>query len=708
MPKFTLAWPARPTLLALLPLLPLSALAQQALPPVQIQGRSDGALSEDSALKRVVGAAELTRMNDARLVDALARLSGLSVEPGRPGQGDQLSLRGLGAGRTQLLLNGRRVPPGFSLDSLSPEQIARVEILTGHSAGLSGEAVAGSINIVLKPAAQQRLRRWQAGAAVLGGQGGGQQQRLQLQQGDALALPGWPGWSEGLTLTASERRWWQDERDDSQSPQARRLGQQAIQGRQRQLQLAPQLGWAAPGGQQLDWSNQLDWQRFERGVAHEIQTLSGPSPAWPSHAERYAQQRLSWRSELEGHWLPAPGWQLQAGVQAAGLTQRSHFSDQGPASALAQALDDLTLGRLREQGQQASASLAWDGLARHSLTLGWSASRQQRREWRAQHLAGEPVSDLALRARQTRQAWSLQDDWELSPAHQLSLGWRQEGLTLDSEGLSQRLHLGLPSLQWLWRLPQGQWRSALSRSFRAPTLAQLQPRPFTSANNSALDPDQQGNPALRPERAWALDLQWQARLGAGRRFSLGGSLRRIQDAMLQASAYRLNALGQTRWVRSPINAPLAWAGGLELEWQQPLPAGLSLQAQLSRQWSRVQGLGEAGLQLAEQRPLQGQLSLQGPLGRMPAAHWRLAYAWRPGDWRHSAPGERIGLPAAHRLDLMLQRPLGAGWTASVHAEGLLQPRPVTHSALWLQGQAHEESAQGAAPWTLRLALQGRF
>ena len=114
MPKFTLAWPARPTLLALLPLLPLSALAQQALPPVQIQGRSDGALSEDSALKRVVGAAELTRMNDARLVDALARLSGLSVEPGRPGQGDQLSLRGLGAGRTQLLLNGQpaRLSPG--------------------------------------------------------------------------------------------------------------------------------------------------------------------------------------------------------------------------------------------------------------------------------------------------------------------------------------------------------------------------------------------------------------------------------------------------------------------------------------------------------------------------------------------------------------------------------------------------------------------
>lgn len=38
-------------------------------------------------------------------------------------------MRGLGAGYTQILINGERAPAGFSMDSLAPDVIERIEVL---------------------------------------------------------------------------------------------------------------------------------------------------------------------------------------------------------------------------------------------------------------------------------------------------------------------------------------------------------------------------------------------------------------------------------------------------------------------------------------------------------------------------------------------------------------------------------------------------
>lgn len=700
--------------------------AVERLAPVQIQGSAAAAPSQDSAVKRIVTPQELLRMNDERLADALRRLPGLTVTAGRPGQPDLLSLRGMGAGRTQVLVNGRRVPPGFSLDDIAPEQVARVEILQGNSASLSGEALAGSVNIVLKPAARQRVRRWQAGAGVQTGSAGGHHQRVQLQQGDALPAE---GWTQGLTLTASQRAWRQRVDEDFASPDASRRTGLRVGGRARQLQLAPQLGWSAPGGHQLNWSNQLEWGQFRRGVDFDIHTREGQPPAWPVHADRYAQHRQTWRSELDGRWLPAPGWQAQGSVGVSGLSQHSRFSDQASGQGSIAALDDLTLGRLQEQGRQVAASLAWDATLAHTLTLGLSWNRQWRTELRDQTLSGQPVSTLVLQAGQQRQAWYVQDDWELSPTHQLTLGWRQEQLRLHSEDLRQRQTLALPSVQWLWRLPQGQWRTSVSRGFRAPALMQLQPRPYTSTHNTPLDPDQEGNPALRPERAWALDLQFQPKLARGQRLSLGGFLRRIEDPMVTVTRWRVGELGAERWLRAPTNAPRAWARGLELELQWPLAEALSrwlpaagpatfqgwvLDAQATRTWTRVQGLAlgpaDRDLQLSDFQPLTAQLGLQGPWTSR--GSWRLAYAWRHGGWRQLAPGERSLSPSGNRLDLMLQRKLDSGWQLSAHVEGLLQRDPHSQTELRTDlpagSQLYRGSARSASPIAFRLGLQGGF
>jgi outer membrane receptor for ferrienterochelin and colicins len=79
-------------------------------------------------------------------------------------------MRGLGGGFTQLLLDGQRLPPGFSLESLSPDQIERIEILRAPTAETGARAIAGTINIITREGFRRRLNDWRVGAGVENGQ----------------------------------------------------------------------------------------------------------------------------------------------------------------------------------------------------------------------------------------------------------------------------------------------------------------------------------------------------------------------------------------------------------------------------------------------------------------------------------------------------------------------------------------------------------
>jgi outer membrane receptor protein involved in Fe transport len=68
---------------------------------------------------------------------------------------DGVRLRGLDPGYTQILINGERVPGAgfdrsFFVDRIPAELVERVEIVRSPSADRSGDAIAGSLNIVLR------------------------------------------------------------------------------------------------------------------------------------------------------------------------------------------------------------------------------------------------------------------------------------------------------------------------------------------------------------------------------------------------------------------------------------------------------------------------------------------------------------------------------------------------------------------------------
>ena len=74
-------------------------------------------------------------------------------------ESDGPRLRGLPPGYTQILINGERVPGssadrGFFLDRIPAELLSRVEIVRSSSARRTGDAVAGTLNIVLRDGLQ--------------------------------------------------------------------------------------------------------------------------------------------------------------------------------------------------------------------------------------------------------------------------------------------------------------------------------------------------------------------------------------------------------------------------------------------------------------------------------------------------------------------------------------------------------------------------
>jgi iron complex outermembrane receptor protein len=122
-----------------------------------------------TASRIVIGREEIDKFGDATVGEVLRRLPGVTT-PGAPGRGGPPRMRGLGGGFTQLLIDGQRMPPGFSLESLTPEQVERIEILRAPTAETGARAIAGTINIITREGFKVRLNDLRLGTGYENGQ----------------------------------------------------------------------------------------------------------------------------------------------------------------------------------------------------------------------------------------------------------------------------------------------------------------------------------------------------------------------------------------------------------------------------------------------------------------------------------------------------------------------------------------------------------
>jgi outer membrane receptor protein involved in Fe transport len=137
------------------------------------------------------------------------------VTDGGPGA-NTLSLRGLGAVRTLVLLNGRRLAPSGSrgsvgsadLNVLPSAMVDRIEILKDGASSIYGsDAVAGVVNIITR----KGIKDWTIeGTQVNTQQGGGSQTALSVTGGhtwDRFELSGSAEYYERKNLAVGDRSW---------------------------------------------------------------------------------------------------------------------------------------------------------------------------------------------------------------------------------------------------------------------------------------------------------------------------------------------------------------------------------------------------------------------------------------------------------------------------------------------------------------------
>jgi iron complex outermembrane receptor protein len=177
------------------------------LETVVVTGTRLGVPTRQSAAPVVaLEAADLERRRADSLGDVLLALpvftgtqQNTNVNNGGDGS-TRAALRGLGSGRTLVLLNGRRLPNGgvggddsVDFNTLPMSMVERVEIVTSGASSIYGaDAVAGAINVITKAPAPGAFARIERSAAAAGDGG-----VASAQAGAGMSIGG-GAWTLGL------------------------------------------------------------------------------------------------------------------------------------------------------------------------------------------------------------------------------------------------------------------------------------------------------------------------------------------------------------------------------------------------------------------------------------------------------------------------------------------------------------------------------
>ncbi|MGZ8303721.1 MAG: TonB-dependent receptor plug domain-containing protein, partial [Telluria sp.] len=432
---------------------------------------------DDTATKIVVNHEEIVKYGDTNVLDVLKRLPGVNID-GAAGRGGAIRMRGLSAGYTQVLINGERAPAGFSMESLAPDSIERIEVLRAASAEFSTQSIAGTINIVLKKAVKVAQREVKAGYMTGNGV---KQPTLNLQLSDKVGK-----FSYSLSANAMHNTF------GRQSPTVEEgfdpTGRQVLlrttasddSGRFDSINIGPRLNWTFENGDTLTSQTFLNANRGAMKHRRATMTQAGSAPPFPETDTRSDSEYAALRTDL--NWVKKLGGSARLDVKAGAFASRmaSDMQRFGYAGASALALDSFTSMESNESGYTTTGKYSTPIGEGHSLALGWDAGYSERDENRLQrdiHAGAAPYSaDEDFRAEVTRVAMYGQDEWNVTPRWSVYFGVRWEGIETTSsgtsfQGVTSSTQVWSPLFQTLYKLPgtkSDQVRLAVTRTYKAP------------------------------------------------------------------------------------------------------------------------------------------------------------------------------------------------------------------------------------------------
>lgn len=530
---------------------------------------------ESTASKIVIGREELEQQGDATVGEVLKRQPGVTVM-GTPGRGGAIRMRGLGGGYTQILLDGERVPPGFDVTSLPPSQVQRIEIMRAPTAETGAQAIAGTINIVLREARKASPDELNLAHNQEHGQGS-----QQLQWVHPLPDGPMPG---SITVSASDGDRSDESRVYTSGTAGERWRDDVSTGHRRGLHVNGRFQWKGEGGKSLTL---MPFVVYAESSGQGVSSMSDGSRVTQSRDSHFAMVRLNsvWSQRLSAD----DKLELRLG---AGQSRYDYHMDQTGSSTawLPQDQDFLD--------QSANLSAKWTRAldSGHQLVSGVEYEQVHRRETgnTAQVTEGGNVSA-------STQRWALygQDEFTINRQWSAYGGLRYETLLTQGEagdsGSRNRSGVWTPLLHAVFKPDpdkRDQIRMSLTRSYKTPSMYNLIGLyQQSTGENSPTNPDRSGNPSLRPELATGVDITFERYLAQGGVLSATVFRRNVQDLIRYTTTY-----DGSRYVTAPDNVGNAITQGLELEakfrlnqwWPQALP--VDIRSNVSFFNSRVDGV----------------------------------------------------------------------------------------------------------------------
>jgi outer membrane receptor protein involved in Fe transport len=603
-----------------------AALAGAATPPsetispatpvqtVEVRGTARfDARREESVTKIVVSQAELVRFGDTTLAESLTHFPGITLT-----SSGGIAMRGLGNGYVQILLNGEKMPTGFNLDSLSPALIERVEILRAGTADIGTQAIAGTINVILKKTARSDQGEFKGG---LESGNGVSSPSVSLQR---TSRSGPLSYTLGGSFSRKDVR--SDEidhwtgTDAVGAPNYLMNSRRHIERRFDVLGFAPRFSYELPSGNTISSQTFLSVDRLHKTIETVSTASLDPLKLAPYGADNNdaLSENALLRSDINLLQKLTPDSKLDTKIGFFVSRRNGTFTEQGITQSGSINLDGKVVSSVNERGVTTTGKYTNSLHDGHVLGIGWDGGDTRRKEDRIENAdiyLGIPASNMQFEAGLGRLALYVQDEWSVTKRFSLYLGLRWEGLSVSSEGDSfspvhNRSGIFFPVLQSIWKPVEGkddQVRLAITRTYNPPSIAQLIPRPYTTVNNNSVNPDRQGNPGLRPQVAMGLDVAYEHYWSKDAMFSISAYLRNIDDNI----ADDIRLIG-TRWVQTPINNGSAKTRGLEFDTNFPLTfagPGVVMRGNLTRNWSSVDSVPGPNNRLNEQPRWSGTLGV---------------------------------------------------------------------------------------------------
>ncbi len=562
---------------------------------VEIKSNRDNEMEErrqSTAAKIVIGREELDRQGDSTLGEVLKRLPGVTVQ-GAPGRGGGIRMRGLGGGYTQILMDGQRVPPGFSIESLTPDMVEKVEILRAPTAETGARAIAGTINIVLREGVRANPDDLKVGSSFEHG-----------YRSEGL------NWIRNLktepligTLTVSAMNSWRPEDNTSVTESevsandlspvlaAQRVRNTLSLGHRQGMNANARLMWRGEQGRTMILMPFMVYSE-NKNVGQinltEAKTINGVSQSMLSDTANSTNNNRFVLTRLNGQWNQRfsadSRFEFRFGFGESHF--KSQFSQQAGSST-------GLLSTLQESQSFKDLSQSWNGKLTqvvgngHQMVSGLELEGVRRHEE-----ANAEVTDDAGNIRARTQRWAIytQDEWNINSQWSAHAGIRYESILTEGnneEGQrSNKSSVVTPLLHAVWKpIPQSrdQIRMSLTKSYKTPTLNDLVGKTSLSREtNSPTRTDRISNPGLKPELAVGIDLAVERYLSGGGVLSANIFRRNISDLIRNVTTERYDTVwapGQRRFVSSPTNVGDAITQGLELEakfalnqvWTEALP-----------------------------------------------------------------------------------------------------------------------------------------